>query len=164
MIPVPTFQITRITKAAMFGEGQWLDEPDRLEWRTVDLPCLAVRNPLMGQWCGYVGVPPDHPLHGRDKNNTDDLSVHGGITYAAACEGPICHVPQPGEPEHVWWFGFDCGHVYDLVPGIHGRQASRAYQPLFYRSLSYVRLECCQLALQLRAWPLVAEALAEPPP
>ena len=32
--------------------------------RATDLDCLAVRN-QHGSWCGYVGVAPGHPWHGR---------------------------------------------------------------------------------------------------
>jgi hypothetical protein len=29
----------------------------------------------------------------------------------------ICHVPEPGRPDDVWWFGFDCAHAWDFSPG-----------------------------------------------
>lgn len=46
--------------------GPWDDEPDRVEWRdeATGLPCLALRNDMFGSWCGYVAVPPGHPVHG----------------------------------------------------------------------------------------------------
>ena len=49
------------------GSGPWVDERDKAHW--LDSPtgpdCLAVRNDL-GAWCGYVGLPDPHPLHGKD--------------------------------------------------------------------------------------------------
>ncbi len=110
-----------------WGDGPWQSEPDRLEFRVPELPtlaCLMVRGP-MGSWCGYVGVPPGHPAHGKDDGELD-LKVHGGLTYAAPCmvesaRGPealVCHVPQPGESDDVWWLGFDCGHAWDVSPGM----------------------------------------------
>lgn len=124
--------------------GPWLDEPDKVHWidPETDLDCLAVRNHF-GAWCGYVGLPPGHPFHGRgygqcaqpDVHPTNDdawycdhspdavVQVHGGLTYADTCneddkgEGHgICHVPLPGRPHDVWWLGFDTAHVGDLTP------------------------------------------------
>lgn len=46
------------------------------------------------------------------------LEAHGGLTYSGACSGLICHVPKPGEPDNVWWFGFDCNHANDVSPGM----------------------------------------------
>lgn len=121
------------TKTASFVDksgwrrGPWDAEPDRVEWRVPELPglaCLMVRGP-MGSWCGYVGVPPGHPAHGEDYQTLDGrLDVHGGLTYAAACEvngqrgveARICHVPEPGESDDVWWLGFDCAHAWDVSP------------------------------------------------
>jgi len=99
--------------------GAWDNEPDRDEWRAHGFPCLIVRN-RYGALCGYVGLPPGHPLHGKDYSDdeTADLDVHGGLTYANACAGHICHVPREGEPAEVWWLGFDCGHSCDIQPGM----------------------------------------------
>lgn len=56
-----------------WGHGLWQYEPDRKQWRDPDtrFPCLALRNPELGAWCVYVGVPPDHPLHGRELSDED---------------------------------------------------------------------------------------------
>lgn len=105
------------------GDGPWKDEPDRGQWvdPATDLDCLVKRGPA-GQWCGYVGVPPGHPWHGRDYSDVD-VEVHGGLTYSDLCqegdvdtEPAICHVPEPGRPADVWWLGFDCAHFMDLCP------------------------------------------------
>lgn len=130
-----------------WGDGPWKDEPDRIEWRRPGsaLPRLMLRGP-MGSWCGYVGVPEGHPLHGRKAWGTgatdeqhhaavDDLEVHGGITYAEACAGNICHVPAPGEPDHVWWFGFDCAHAGDVSPGLHRRSGLSPFRGDEYRDV-----------------------------
>lgn len=105
-----------------WGEGPWLSEPDRVEWRHKGYACLLVRGPL-GSWCGYVGVPPGHPWFGADLDL--DADAPGGITYAAACEegGHICHVPRPGEPPEVYWVGFDFGHSGDYMPKVHAELA-----------------------------------------
>ncbi len=98
-----------------WGPGPWQDEPDRVEWEHLGLPCLIVRSDSSGSLCGYAAVPPGHPLHGKDYNEVD-LSAHGGLTYCGTCRGDICHVPKPGEPDDVWWFGFDTAHFMDVMP------------------------------------------------
>jgi len=99
--------------------GPWDEEPDRVEFTTAaGYPGLMRRGP-MGQWCGYVAVPPGHPWHGLEMEVLDGLAdCPGGVTYAAACHGEICHTPAPGESDDVWWVGFDCGHAGDLIPGM----------------------------------------------
>lgn len=129
--------------------GPWYDEPDKAHWvdETTGLDCLIVRNRL-GALCGYVGVPPAHPWHGKDY---DDVyaDVHGGLTYADRCqedeEHGICHLPEPGRPDDVWWLGFDCAHAGDLVPG-----AGRVSPYETYRELNYVRDEVARLARQAK--------------
>lgn len=48
--------------------GPWDYEPDRDTWtdEATGLPCVAQRAGTLGHWCGYVGLPDDHPLHGCD--------------------------------------------------------------------------------------------------
>lgn len=153
---------TTIDRAALgWPSGPWDGEPDKVQWQdeATGLPCLAVRQPNLGHWCGYVGVPPEHPLHGKDYDAVS-LAAHGGITYADACQPAedeskdICHTPDPGEPDHVWWFGFDCAHFGDYSP--HGKklEEERGYpftirQDEKYRTLEYVQSECVELAKQL---------------
>ncbi len=111
-----------IYKRENWPAGPWDAEgpEDRIEWRHKGVPCLMVRN-LMGAWCGYAAVGPDHPWHGKDYSHEDvNVDVHGGLTFADKCQegGKICHVAQPGEPDPVWWFGFDTAHSGDRVPGM----------------------------------------------
>jgi hypothetical protein len=125
--------------------GPWDDEPDRLEWRYRDLPCLIVRSDSTGALCGYVGVARSHPWHGQ-KYDVIEAAAHGGLTYADACAGDICHVPQPGESDDVWWVGFDCAHAWDICPIYGALLAIPSYGT--YRDIAYVRAEVEQLADQ----------------
>lgn len=158
-----------------WGHGLWQDEPDKVQWvdETTGLDCLIVRTPL-GHLCGYVGVPPDHPWHGVDyggctkghSHGEDDdivwcdwtpdniIRVHGGLTFAAGCQESddpstgICHVPAPGRPDDVWWFGFDHAHLGDLSPGMRRWGRTDGGRDV-YRDLGYARRECGRLAAQL---------------
>lgn len=150
--------------------AKWADpsagagEPDKAQWKdaTTGLDCLANRHPTSGHWCGYVGVAPGHKFYGKGYDDvrldgTDDtyIDVHGGLTFAGECEPSdapcrgVCHVPAPGEPDTLWWLGFDCAHSGDVSPGYdHGMQ--REWHST-YKSLAYVKSECAKLAAQLAA-------------
>lgn len=111
--------------------GPWDDEPDRVEWRskgTPRLPCLIVRGGIPGSLCGYIGVPPGHPWHGKEYDAIEpDPDCHGGLTYSGKCAGAICHVPVQGESDDVWWLGFDCAHANDYRPATAGRAAKLGF-------------------------------------
>lgn len=160
-----------------WGEGPWLREPDKVQWvdEATGLDCLIVRQPRAGHLCGYVGVGPDHPWHGKGYSSCVEgcgedwcghspdslVRVHGGLTFADACaesEDPahgICHVAEPGRPEHVWWFGFDCAHGGDLSPATEAYFRDR--NPALcsggwletYKDRSYVEGEIRRLARQI---------------
>jgi hypothetical protein len=149
---------SRHVDKSSWPRGEWDEEFDRYEFRLGALACLIVRSKSTGALCGYVGVPPGHPWHGKHYNDDalDGVDVHGGLTYSEPCVegGHICHVPQPGEPEAVWWQGFDCSHAWDISP-------ARAHLPGFsvvsssmgesYKPVAYVRWQVELLAEQARA-------------
>lgn len=135
---------TEIDKSS-WGDGPWMKEPDRVEWRHNGMPCLMVRHNTLGHWCGYVGLPPEHPWYGKEySDDAVNVSVHGGLTYSKECHGNVCHIAQPGEPEHVWWLGFDCAHCDDHSPGL-GYEWGHS----IYRTLAYVQQQTKELAEQL---------------
>lgn len=165
-----------------WGPGPWQDEPDKVQWidEATGLDCLIHRGPS-GSLCGYVGVPEGHPLHGIDYSQCSlpepcgetwcehspmgKIDVHGGLTFADSCaDGPneavgVCHIPEDGRPDHVWWFGFDCAHAWDISPASTAR--GMAIDPgLFtpgpdetYRDRVYVEREIASLARQLHGAP-----------
>ena len=135
--------------------GPWDDEDDRYEWRdeTTGLPCLAKRNHL-GVLCGYVAVAPGHRWHGVAYDAVP-VDVHGGLTYADGCdvEAGICHTPAPGEPGDVWWLGFDCAHIFDLVPSMLAHEAAMPeslFERCSYKTIGYVTAQCAHLASQIQ--------------
>lgn len=154
--------------------GPWDDEPDKGQWvdEATGLDCLIVRGPMVAL-CGYVGAPPGHPWHGKDYNecvigcgaewceHTPEglVGVHGGLTFSGGCderaaEGVgICHVPEPGRPADVWWFGFDCAHAFDLAPAMIDVLGPRSFlaRDEVYRTWDYVAEQCAHLAEQLAA-------------
>lgn len=97
-----------------WGPGPWQEEPDRVEFRHAGMPCILHRGSF-GGWCGYVGLVPGHPYYGKSYHDVS-AEVHGGLTYSEPCQGHVCHVPEPGEPDNLWWLGFDFGHGGDYSP------------------------------------------------
>lgn len=158
----------RTINKSTWGEGPWQHEPDKKQWQdpATGYPCLIVRNGG-GALCGYVGVPKGHSCHGVDYDAAYEvipsLEVHGGLTFAGPCQPRadeshgICHTPDPGEPDDVWWLGFDCSHYQDLSPAYQTelrrlgviKPESVLHDNDVYRDLEYVTGQVTELAAQL---------------
>lgn len=153
-VTMQTLEYRTVDKSG-WGEGPWKGEPDKMQWQdeATKLPCLIVRN-AGGALCGYVGVAEGHPLYGKGYEDFD-VDVHGGLTFADKCADfgneaeHICHVPAPDEPQHVWWFGFDCAHGYDLSPRAQCSSLPSLRQSGTYKDVPYVKAQIAQLAQQL---------------
>lgn len=128
----------------------WEREPDK--W--VGECAMALRTHA-GHWCGYVGVFDDHPLYqvGYDDERVSGISVHGGVTFAGFFE-------ELDHDRPLWWIGFDCGHLYDLIPAIHAHELAHQaagnglalnYLQGEYRDLKYVQQQIIKLFRQLVA-------------
>lgn len=82
-------------------------------------------------------------LSGKDPKDgmsiTLCMRVHGGLTYSND------HEPY-GKPDGLWWFGFDCAHSGDLVPGM---ERYGFHDGDVYRDQQYVVAEVQSLAAQL---------------
>jgi hypothetical protein len=146
-------------------DGPWVDEPDKIQWvdPATGLDCLVRRNMRNGVLCGYVGVPAEHPAFGLGYDEVQDeyenIWVHGGLTFADSCDEDggdeaICHVPFPGRPDKVWWFGFDCHHGGDKAPALDARFIAMGAAHLVdtsevYRTVEYVQKDVARLASQL---------------
>lgn len=149
----------RTVDKSEWKRGEWDDEPDKAQWQDEEtgLPCLIVRGGG-GALCGYVGVSEGHPAYKQDYGGVD-VEVHGGLTFSDMCADTddesrhICHVPGPGEPDHVWWLGFDCAHLCDIAPA-YDKEGRYGWDSQ-YRSIGYVRREVARLARQLAAMATV---------
>lgn len=147
--------------------GAWDCEPDKVQWKdaATGLDCLANRHPRRGHWCGYVGIPPGHPLHGKHYDEVyrgDDDYPPESLTFSDECEETdapcrgICHVAAPGEPDKLWWFGFDFAHCDDAAPYDYMREPEGyPWSPVHgtYKTLDYVKGCCAGLAKWIAATP-----------
>lgn len=119
-------------------EKPWLTEPDKEEFEHAGLSCQLRRNGV-GAWCAYVGVPPGHPDHGKSYHDLEEaIDVHGGLTFGS-----------DSEEDKLWWFGFDCAHAYDVVPGLHP-MISQDFPDTTYKDINFVRDNTKRLAEQLK--------------
>lgn len=135
--------------------GPWDDELDHEEFRADGLPCILHRGSL-GAWCGYVGLPPGHPWHGKPYEDIKPHpDIHGGLTYGHECFEPICHVPEPGESDAFYWVGFDCAHLGDVIPcmlAFGNLSVSNSWRDFeSYKTVGFVRFETQRLAAIAKA-------------
>lgn len=121
-----------------WGSGPWDTEPDETKWvdPVTSLVCLLRRN-NGGAWCGYVGLPTDHPWHGVDYNDIPSAPVHGGVTYMDGID-----------ESDLWFVGFDCTHSGDLAPD---PRFQTSWRNGVYRDEAYATAQVVGLAQWLKA-------------
>lgn len=104
--------LTSDEKIKNWGYGEWVEEPDVIEFEHKGFKCKVKRcfaNELSGHLfgghlCGYVCVPKENPKHGKDVfEEFDGIDVHGGLTYGKF-------------EDEEYWIGFDCAHSGDICP------------------------------------------------
>lgn len=126
--------------------------------------CVVIRQPY-GHYCGYVGVRKESKLYGLDyhvseveyddetmnpidiiiseeQKGINDISVHGGLTYAGEAMSAIEDIFG----NHYWFFGFDCAHYGDArILDIVSFDSSAVY-----RDYKYVEEQVKNLSNQLK--------------
>lgn len=118
------------------------------------LPFVIWRHLSFGHWCGYVAVPKESRLNGKNyythsesenglsklEQAINDISVHGGLTYAGKL--------KERAKNDLWYFGFDCAHSEDLEPFMIEKypKLSEGY----YKDKEFVLIEVESLAKQLK--------------
>lgn len=146
-----TKKLTPNYDKTMWRPGPWDNEPDRFDFVHAGFICFVLRN-HSGNWCGYVGLPPEHPLYAVPYNSYDtmpDFDVHGGLTYSGLCDPPICHEPLPDLSDtELWWLGFDTGHYMDDTPSVYFFSSGAGKAT--YKDMQYTIAETKKLAEQVR--------------
>ena len=133
-----------LDKIKFVVRGEWENEPDHEEFVYAELPCIIIRHLYLGNLCGYVGVPAEHPAHPeklRDRNKSMREGIpdgKGGWFWPPHPDTPIkmsdySHEDldvdvhggltysemgdgEEGFKEGFKWFGFDCAHAGDYSP------------------------------------------------
>lgn len=137
-----------------FPPGDWMKEPDYVQWEQKGLLCLALRDMKLGMWRGFVALPNTHKYHGKTLENIleeelfEHLDVHGGISVAGKLPAKYKELNRGN-----WWMGFECALGGDLLPLAKldpndPLQASVMEQQI-YKDIHFVRREVNHLARQL---------------
>lgn len=193
---VTALQVYRNPDRRPRASGPWDGEADKIAWidQATGLGCIILRQED-GTLSGYVGVGPEHPLFAftEDALPVDIANaIHGGVTYARACEVnrfeqrkhgkpraeryTVCHVTrvryvqdyvtvqatQDEFHEDLWWFGFDTNHHGDLVP--KPRPGRLDHKGSMYRDQDFVYAHVVELARQLKAADPMASGDGTIPP
>lgn len=175
---VPVDAVYHVPAVHPVEVGPWSPEADKIAWtdQMSGYGCIIRRSLERGHLCGYVSVPPGHPLFGRELGSLTGITigVHGGIDYSNACDDgapenrSVCHVVASPEihrevnrnvaadRDDAWWFGFSCDQRDDIVP-LENRRPRGDKTPAFgvddptYKTEAFVYGECVRLAAQLKA-------------
>lgn len=130
-----------------WGSGPWDSEPDTESFITKVGYRGELRRTSLGTWCGYVGLPANHPFVGRPWEDIEaDIDVHGGVTFAGCGLLTLIHDVHTQAAE---WVGFDTAHGSDYVPGFAAPENGGFTIGEPYRTQAYVRAEVERLAAQL---------------
>jgi hypothetical protein len=157
----------REEKLRWWGQGEWLDEPDIVEFEHLGFTCKVLRVCLEdgrdlkhrfgGFLNGYVAIPSDHPFYQKAYEKIP-INCHGGLTF--------------GECTDRHLIGFDCAHSFDYIPStehlkktipslikiekeLEGLKKNSMFKdsPIFqktYRNMEFVIAECKKIAEQLK--------------
>ncbi len=134
----------RAARVERYGEGPWVDEPDKRVWQAHGFTCDAARELQSGHWCGYVHLPPGHPWYG-----------HPYIGFSLLIEGERA-ITHAAEEDGHWVIGFHCAHDGDYPPGLMtllnrvAKHESKLFPREGYRDLAYVQRATEHIAEQAR--------------
>ncbi len=150
-------------KKLWWGEGAWCEELDEINFKYKNYQCKVIRIAMPepcakefhmfgGHLCGYVKIPNDNALHGKEYDNIN-VDCHYGLTYG-----------EINDDQH--WIGFDCAHSSDYNPSMEYLKKTNpalkeAYSrmpgsmkdhPLFnptYKNINFCISECKGIVNQL---------------
>lgn len=114
---------------------EWERESNYKEFEYKGYSCAIRRNMSMGFLCGYFAIPDF--VEGEESYLLEDLSPHGGISFAEYPDGH--YLPKQNSfGQKLYWVGFDCGHYCDFAPGL-----AKVFQinDAIYRNMAYVEQE-----------------------
>lgn len=128
----------------------WETEPDFLEFidESTGYRCFIQRHPELKHLCGYVELPKEHKLYGKDNMDNEEIfneiDVHGGVTYT----NEIRFKQQNYTIDYV--VGFDCAHAGDYSPFFLPWGMNKIIWNDTYKDIEYVTNECKKLAKKLK--------------
>jgi hypothetical protein len=86
---------------------------------------------------GYVLIPKNHPLHGKQYDEID-VSVHGGLTFSELVDAEMIEMFElEKEDEGKWCVGFDTCHFSDKLSEWSKEKVQEEAERLRDQLLSY---------------------------
>jgi hypothetical protein len=142
----------------------WETEPDFLEFvdESTGYRCFVQRHPELKHLCGYVELPKEHKLYGKDYQNNEEtfnkINVHGGVTYTGKKNFSYSLIKNCLNKNSLeicftvdFVVGFDCAHAGDYSPYfLPWRDMNQVMWDETYKNIEYVTNECKKLAEQLK--------------
>lgn len=138
------YSLTPDLKLKHWGEGEWVNEPDLVNWEYKNVKCKILRVTIwdgqnkdrlaFGHLCAYISVPEDHPWRNLDPFEVD-CTAHGGITFGKVRE------------DGNYWIGFDCMHAGDISPCF--KELYERMPDHTYKNIAFCQKECENLVDQL---------------
>jgi len=151
-------------KLKFCGYGEWVEEPDLVEFTYNGIDCrihrILLKEPYAkeevwygGHLCGAIRIPEDHALYKKDWLDIS-IDCHGGLMFAE-------------KEKDGYWIGFKCMHIDDITPSMEilrkrfQTQSDDFYNKMkeaypdchwlnpTYKSISYCIAECKSMADQL---------------
>jgi len=134
----------------------WMTEGDFYAFEAHGLQCFIVRHLTLMHLCGYVALPPSHPLNGVDYETVVDVPIHGDWTLSKPASE--CWFIRDGGGGGIdldggayWMLGFDCAQVGigDFVPQLQNYTQLFGTGPAVYRTMEFVERELSAAAEKL---------------
>lgn len=72
-------------------DAPWLDEPTDIAFEHAGLQCVMHRKDTLFHWCGYIGIPKDHPLFGVGRSEESPVL---GAALEQRLEHPVGESPS----------------------------------------------------------------------
>lgn len=174
--------------------GPWSGEPDSLEWKDerTGLKCRIKRNKVLGNLCGYVGVPPGHAFFGwgaedKIKFQRDlvgphrigkDIGIIDAFLFGTGDGGKTGTVPLAFALPAHGGVNYSGSHSTDDgdEPGLwwfgfdcgHAGDVAPALVRYGidgeYRTIEYVKDQCAKLAFVLRKLERATDLIETPMP
>lgn len=86
---------------------------------------------------GYVLIPENHPLHGKDYDDID-VDVHGGLTFSELVDAEMVEKWElDKEDKGKWCVGFDTAHYSDNLSKWSKEKVQEEAERLKEQLLSY---------------------------
>jgi hypothetical protein len=134
--------LSHASKLSLYGEGEWIDEPDSVGFDHAGIACEIMRH-TDGFLIGLCNLPKDHPW-AKEPMDKVSIDIHGNLFIIKTVESIR--------------IGFSCDMTEDLIPrkskSLLNQQIADAFKDspnafYVYRNLGFVTDQCRYLAEQV---------------